>query len=211
MRRAALGVIRILIERDLPLSLRDLVNGGFEGYNGRVPDSRTDLQAFIVERLAGYLRDQGYTALEVDSVVSKGVSQMNLVPRQLEAVRAFNKLPEAQSLAAANKRVVNILRQAETNGESCIDAEADMLKEPAERALFEALTSASRQATHLFEQGDFTGYLRTFAVLKSPVDAFFDSVMVMVEDAKLRQNRLALLADLRQAMNRVADISKLAA
>jgi glycyl-tRNA synthetase beta chain len=160
--------------------------------------------------LRGYLRDGGYTAIEVEAVLCLGLSQLDQVPRQLAAVRAFAGLPEAGSLAAANKRVANILRQAEAKGESFVNAEADKLKEPAERALFDALKTASRQATPLFEQGDYTGYLKTFAVLKSPVDAFFDAVMVMVDDAALRQNRLALLADLRREMNRVADISKLA-
>jgi len=119
-------------------------------------------------------------------------------------------LPEAQSLAAANKRVVNILKQAEAKGESFINAEAGMLQEPAERALFEALRKISLQAGVLFKQGDYTGYLKTFAILRSPVDAFFDSVMVMVDDRDLRRNRLALLADLRREMNQIADISKLA-
>ena len=211
LRRAALGVIRILIERDLPLSSHELINASFASYNGRVGDAHTDLQMFILDRLSGFLRDQGYSTLEVDSVVSLHPDQINLVPRQLEAVRAFNKLPEAESLAAANKRVVNILKQAANKGESFANAEIDRLKEPAERALFEALKTASQRAAPLFKQGDYAGYLKTFSVLKSPVDAFFDSVMVMVEDRELRQNRLALLADLREQMNRVADISKLAA
>ncbi|HSS46802.1 MAG TPA: glycine--tRNA ligase subunit beta, partial [Burkholderiales bacterium] len=210
LRRAALGVIRILIERDLPLSLHELVNAAFAGYNGRVGDAHTDLESFIFDRLAGYLRDRGYSTLEVESVVSLRPDQINLVPSQVEAVRAFNALPEAQSLAAANKRVVNILKQAEANGESFVNAEADKLQEPAERALFDALKTTSRQAASLFNQGNFTGYLKTFAILKSPVDAFFDSVMVMADAPELRHNRLALLADLRKEMNRVADISKLA-
>lgn len=211
LRRAALGMIRILIERDLSLSLHELVNAAFAGYNGRIAGAHSDLQEFIFERLGGYLRDRGYSTLEVESVVSLRQVRINAAPRQVEAVRAFNTLPEAQSLAAANKRVVNILKQAAAKGESFIDAEADKLKDPAERVLFDALKSTSRQATSLFDQGDFTGYLKAFAVLKSPVDAFFDSVMVMVDDLALRQNRLALLADLRKEMNRVADISKLAA
>ncbi len=210
LRRAALGVIRILIEQDLPLSLHDLVNAAFAGYDGRVGDAHTDLESFIFDRLAGYLRDRGYSTLEVESVVSLRPDRINLTLRQVEAVHAFNSLPEAHSLAAANKRVVNILKQAEANGESFINAEADKLQEPAERALFDALKITSRQAASLFKQGDFTSYLKTFAVLKSPVDAFFDSVMVMADVPELRRNRLALLADLRKEMNRVADISKLA-
>jgi glycyl-tRNA synthetase beta chain len=211
LRRAALGVIRILIERDLPFSVHDLVNEAFAVYDGKIGGAHTDLEMFILDRLSGYLRDHGYSALEVDSVLSVGHVRINDTVRQIEAVRAFIKLPEAQSLAAANKRVVNILKQAEAKGESFANVSLEELKEPAERALFEALTAASRRATPLLKQGDFTGYLKSFAVLKSPVDAFFDSIMVMVEDSELRKSRLALLADLRRQMNRVADISKLAA
>ena len=211
LRRAALGVIRILVERDLPLSLHELVNDAFAGYDKRVGDAHTDLQMFILDRLSGYLKDRGYSTLEVDAVVSMNPVRIHLVPRQLEAVREFNKLPEAQSLTAANKRVANILRQAATKGESFANAGLEGMKEPAERALFEALRNASQQATPLFDQGDYTGYLKTFAVLKAPVDAFFDSVMVMADDPEVRRSRLALLADLRAQMNRIADISKLAA
>jgi glycyl-tRNA synthetase beta chain len=211
LRRAALGVIRILVERDLPLSLHDLVTEAFAVYDRKIADAHTELTAFIRERLVGYLRERGYSALEIESVLAAGFDRVNATVRQLEAVRAFNRLPEAQSLAAANKRVVNILKQAEAKGESFADAGLESLKEPAERALYEALNAASREAIPLLTQGDFTGYLRSFAVLKAPVDAFFDAVMVMVEDDALRRSRLALLADLRRQMNRIADISRLAA
>jgi glycyl-tRNA synthetase beta chain len=211
LRRAALGAIRILVEQDLPLSLSELIGAAFAGFDGKIGDARADLQGFILERLSGYLRERGYSALEVDSVMSLHPVQVNLVPRQLEAVQAFTRLPEAQSLAAANKRVVNILRQAEAKGESLARPGPDALREPAERALFEALQQASRHATPLYDQGDYTGYLRAFSVLKAPVDAFFDSVMVMADDPSVRRNRLALLSALRDEMNRVADISKLAA
>jgi len=132
------------------------------------------------------------------------------VPRQLDAVKAFQALPEAESLAAANKRVANILKQAAAKGESYGNADRKELKESEELSLFDALAKTSRSANLLFERGDYAGYLMTFAVLKTPVDAFFDKVMVMVEHDTLRKNRLALLTDLREAMNRVADISKLA-
>lgn len=210
LRRATLGLIRILIEGGLALDLEELVGAALGGYQGRVGDARADLQAFIFDRLAGYLRDRGYSALEVESVISLRPARVNLVLSQVEAVHAFNALPEAESLAAANKRVVNILKQAQAQGETFVEAKADMLEEPAERALFDALQATSRQAASLFSQGDFTGYLKSFAVLKSPVDAFFDTVMVMAEEAAVRRNRLALLAALRREMNRVADISKLA-
>jgi glycyl-tRNA synthetase beta chain len=210
LRRAALGVLRILVEQSLSLSLHDLVSAAFGGYNGRIGDARTELEMFVFERFAGYLKERGYTALEVDAVLSLNPVRIDLVPRQLEAVRAFLALPESGSLAAANKRVVNILKQAEARGESFVDADVNHLKEPAERALFDALAATSSKAALLFQRGDFAGYLKSFAVLKSPVDDFFDRVMVMAEESELRHNRLALLSDLRRAMNQVADISKLA-
>jgi glycyl-tRNA synthetase beta chain len=212
LRRQALGIVRLLVEQGLSLPLPELAAAAFAAYApGLLGDARAEVETFILERLRGYLRDAGYSANEVESVLCMRPMRLDLVPHQLAAVRAFADLPEAESLAAANKRVANILRQAAAKGEAFQNAEATMLKEPGERALFDALRTASQQATPRLERGDFTGYLKTFAVLKTPVDAFFDSVLVMVDDQALRQNRLALLADLRQAMNRVADISKLAA
>ena len=210
LRRAALGVIRILVERPHPLALNKLVEAAFAGYPANIGQASVDLETFVRDRFAGYLKDRGYSTLEVDAVLSLNPMRLDRVPAQLQAVREFLALPEAASLAAANKRVANILRQAAGKGESFAKADAERLQEPAERELFDALGKASRKARPLFDKGDFTGYLKTFAVLKSPVDAFFDSVMVMAEDAAVRRNRLALLADLRVEMNLVADISKLA-
>jgi glycyl-tRNA synthetase beta chain len=212
LRRHALGVIRILVEGSINVSLHELVSDAFSAFpKGLVTDARADLETFILERMRGYLREAGYSANEIESVLSKGPARLDLVPRQLAAVRAFSELPEAGSLAAANKRVANILKQAEAKGEAFGNVQRQELKEAAEIDLFDALSSASRSATPLFTSGDYAGYLKTFAVLKSPVDAFFDKVMVMVEDPALRRSRLALLKDLRESMNRVADISKLAA
>jgi len=208
LRRAALGVIRLVVENQVELSLSDAVDAAFKPFSNK---AQTELEMFFIERMRSYFQERGYTANEVEAVLSVGHAAASLIPKQLEAVRAFAKLPEAESLAAANKRVANILKQAQAKGETFSNAGSDGLKEPAERALHEALQIASREATPLFNQGDFTGYLKTFAVLKTPVDAFFDSVMVMVEDPELRKSRLGLLADLREQMNRVADISKLAA
>ncbi|HEV7476892.1 MAG TPA: glycine--tRNA ligase subunit beta, partial [Burkholderiales bacterium] len=207
LRRAALGVIRIIVERKLPLPLNELASAAFEGHRAK---ASTDLIEFLFARFEGYLKEQGFSTLQVDSVLSQRPVQLGVVPQQLEAVKAFQALPEAESLAAANKRVANILRQAAEKGESFANAERSALKEAAEIALFDALQKASGSANQLFERGDYAGYLKTFAVLKAPVDAFFDKVMVMAEQKALRRNRLALLADLRKAMNRVADISKLA-
>ena len=212
LRRQALGVIRILIERDLPLSLHDLINDAFAVFDRalKLGQAQTDLQIFFFDRMRGYFADAGYTPQEIDAVLSVHPVVVHKIPLQLAAVRAFAALPEAASLAAANKRVANILRQAAAKGEVVHDVDAKLLQEPAERALFDALQQASGTATPLFKKGDYTGYLQTFAMLKTPVDAFFDSVMVMVEDEQLRRNRIALLDNLRREMNQVADISKLA-
>jgi glycyl-tRNA synthetase beta chain len=208
LRRAALGVIRIVVENQLPLSLRDLLDAAFGPFRGK---PQTDLKMFFTERMRSYFLERGYSANEVEAVLSLNPVAIALIPKQLDAVRAFSALPEAASLAAANKRIANILRQAESKGESFADADVSALKEPAEISLFEALQTASRSAKPLFDSGDFAGYLKAFASLKSPVDSFFDAVMVMTDDQKLRRNRLALLTDMRKAMNRFSDISKLAA
>jgi len=208
LRRAALGVVRILVENLLPLSLWNLVNAAFEPFKGK---AQTDLEMFFTERMRSYFQERGYSTNEVEAVLSLNPVAIALIPKQLEAVRAFSALPEAASLAAANKRIANILRQAESKGESFAGADVSALKEPAEISLFEALQTACRSAKPLFDSGDFAGYLKAFASLKSPVDSFFDAVMVMTDDKKLRENRLALLTDMRKAMNRFSDISKLAA
>jgi glycyl-tRNA synthetase beta chain len=210
LRRAALGLLRILVERELDLPLHELVAAAFSGYRDKVGGANTDLHIFIFERFGGYLRDRGFSTLQVDAVLSQAPVRLHLVPQQLEAVKSFESLPEAESLAAANKRVANILKQAEAKGESFNNAGRKALKEPAELALLTALELASGNAMPMFERGDYAGYLKSFAVLKKPVDDFFDSVMVMVDNEALRSERLALLRDLRQAMNRVADISRLA-
>jgi glycyl-tRNA synthetase beta chain len=212
LRRSALGVIRILVERQLALSLRDLVNVAFDGYRQKVSRAaQTDVVGFVFERFAGYLKEQGFSTLQVDAVLCQNPIRLDIVPRQLEAVRAFQALPEAESLAAANKRVANILKQAAAKGESSFaGTEFSNLQEPAEKALHEAIGATKKKADAHFKDGAYADYLKSFAVLKAPVDTFFDKVMVMVDDAKLRHARLALLHDLREAMNRVADISKLA-
>lgn len=210
LRRHALGVVRILVEGKLNLSLNDLVDLAFATFGGKVANAGTEVITFILERTRSYLRELGYSVNEIEAVLAQNPGRLATLPKQLEAVRAFAALPEAESLAAANKRVANILRQAEAKGEAFAQVDEAALREAPERALFSALADASARARPLFEGGDYTGYLKTFAVLKAPVDAFFDSVMVMAEDAALRRNRLAMLAGLRREMNRVADLSKLA-
>jgi glycyl-tRNA synthetase beta chain len=164
---------------------------------------------FVFERLSGAMREQGYSANEVDAVLSLNPTQISLVPKQLEAVRAFATLPEAPALVAANKRVGNILKKAE--GEVGSAADPARFVEAAETALFAALSDIAPRADAAFEAGDYTASLQALAALKAPVDAFFDSVMVNADDPALRANRLALLNQLHQTMNRVADLSRLAA
>jgi glycyl-tRNA synthetase beta chain len=211
LRRAALGVIRILVERGLPVGFDELLAEAHAAYRGAsVRDARAEVTEFVYARFTSYLKELGFTTLQVDAVLALKPSRFDHVPRQLEAVRAFQSMPEAESLAAANKRVVNILRQAQSRGETFAFPVPGEFREPAERSLFEALQDTSRRADGLYEKGDYTGYLESFAVLKAPVDAFFDTVMVMAEEAALRRNRLGLLRELRSAMNRVADIARLA-
>ncbi len=213
LRRAALGLIRILIERELSIEIDALIDVAMqfvEQDDSNKARTREHVLDFLFDRLVVNCRDRGFSAQEVDAVLSQRPMRLHLIPRQLAAVRAFMQMPEAESLAAANKRVANILKKAEQNGSVPGNAEESKLVEAAERGLFVALKSASPGASQLYQAQDFTGYLKSFAALKAPVDDFFDNVMVMADDPKLRDNRLALLHDLRSAMNKVADISKLA-
>jgi len=210
LRRHALGIMRTLMEKDLGIGLRSLLDAAFAAFPQELlQNNGQDVETFMLERLGGSLREQGYTANEVESVLSMKPNSINLVPKQLEAVRTFTALPEADSLAAANKRVGNILKKAE--GGIKPEVNKELLKEQAEIALSEALSGVKPKADAAFDQGDYTASLKALAALKTPVDAFFDNVMVNAEDPALRANRLALLAQLHGAMNRVADLSKLAA
>lgn len=209
LRRHALGVIRILVENNLPLELSALIAAAIPAFGELISNPAEHLLAFFSDRLAVSLREQGYSAQEVDAVLALQPPRLGDVPRRLAAVRAFAALPEAASLAAANKRVGNILKKAETAVEAKVDTA--LLKEAAEHALYEALQRTAPKAQASFEEGDYTASLQALAVLKAPVDAFFDGVMVNAEDAALKANRLGLLATLHQAMNQVADISRLAA
>ena len=215
LRRHALGIVRMLIEkenvlRSLPLTaLLAIGNAAFQGVAGYL-DASEEVAAFVRERLANALREQGYTAQEVDAVLALRSEMLAEVPRRLDAVRAFSALPEAAALAAANKRVGNILKKSEV----AVSADAidpSRLIEPAEQALAQALQAIVPQADAAYAQADYTASLKALAALKAPVDAFFDQVMVNAEDPALRANRLALLARLQSAMNQVADLSRLAA
>jgi glycyl-tRNA synthetase beta chain len=208
LRRHALGIVRMLMEKDLPLSLDELVAQALGLFPQANAATAEQLAEFIYDRLAGSLREQGYSAQEVDAVLALRPQRLGDVVKRLDAVRAFAALPEAPALAAANKRIGNILKKAEK-----ADAHVSpvLLKEDAEKALYAVTREIAPRAGSQFEAGDYTASLQTLAALRGPVDAFFDDVMVNAEEADLRLNRLGLLSILHQAMNRVADLSRLAA
>ena len=166
------------------------------------------MSSFIYDRLTGALREQGYRAQEVEAVLALRPQRLAEVAKRLEAVRAFAALPEAPALAAANKRVGNILKKA---GEVDAHVNPALLQEQAEQDLFIALQRFVPEANAQFEAGDYTTSLQTLAVLRAPVDVFFDDVMVNAEEMDVRLNRQGLLKVLHVAMNRVADLSRLAA
>ncbi len=209
LRRHALGVIRMLIERELPLDTAALVQQAFAVFGPQHGQAQAQLALFLRERLVGYLREQGYSAQEVDAVLEARPERWAELPARLAALRQFAHLPEAGALAAANKRVANILKKSDGAGAEPVSAA--LLAEPAEAALHQALLQVAPQADAAFDAGDLAGSLCALAALKAPVDAFFDQVMVNADDARLRANRLALLGQLHAAMNRVADLSKLVA
>ena len=218
LRRHALGLIRMLIEQDMALGVKQLIDlslrDGFEPWlasRGIDPKeflfNAWQLEEFVHDRLAGSLREQGYSAQEVDAVLALRPQRLGDVPTRLLAVRAFAALPESAALAAANKRIGNILKKTDE-----VDAHVSpvLLQEPAEQALFAALQAVLPQANARFDAGDYTANLQALAALRAPVDAFFEHVMVNAEQLDLRLNRLGLLKSLHVAMNRVADLSKLA-
>jgi glycyl-tRNA synthetase beta chain len=207
LRRHALGVIRMLAEKDLELNVGDLVAAAQPAFGDKITDAGAALVDFIFDRLAGSLREQGYSAQEVDAVLALRPQRLGDVAKRLEAVRSFAALPEAAALAAANKRIGNILKKA---GEVDAHVSLVLLQEPAEIALYAAMQDVAPRAKTQFEAADYTASLQTLAALRAPVDAFFDGVMVNAEEMDLRLNRQGLLKTLHEAMNRVADLSRLA-
>jgi glycyl-tRNA synthetase beta chain len=207
LRRHALGVIRMLVEHRLELPLNALVDAAFRAFGDRIAHAHAELETFFYERLGGYLRERGFAAQEIAAVVDQRPAQLALVPAQLDAVREFSRLPEAQALAAANKRIVNILKKAGDGIGSAVDR--TLFSEPAERALADRIAELKPQVDARMGAADFTGAMTLMAQARDPVDRFFDDVMVMADDPQVRANRLALLSGLRHLMNQVADISKL--
>ncbi len=210
LRRHALGILRMLVEQRLPLSLSHLLQQAaaqFAG-NAQFSDPVADVQAFVYDRLRGLLRERGHAQDAVEAVVAQAPDRLDDLLERLDAVKAFAALPEAASLAAANKRITNILKKNEgMPGE----VQPALLAEPAEQRLYGAMTETRQAVDQAFARSDFSATLKALASLRDDVDAFFNEVMVMAEDPALRANRLALLQSLHAMMNRVADISRLAA
>ena len=211
LRRAAIGLLRIVIEKRVALPLAYLIGLAFQAFNDvpatkPVPDELAD---FLYERLRAHLREQGYTANQVEAVIGQRPDRVDLVPDRLAAVKAFESLPESAALSAANKRIVNILRKSDTDAAPGVDAAR--LTDGAERDLWNVFKSLADEVDRHFEHGDYERALVALATAKPAVDRFFDDVMVMVDDPDVRANRLALLDRVARTMNRVADISRLAA
>ena len=207
LRRHALGIVRMLMEQDLPLELDEIVAAAVGLFPGAEPKTAGLLADFVYERLAGLLREQGYSAQEVDAVLALRPQRLGDVAKRLAAVRAFAALPEAAALAAANKRIANILKKADQADAHVSEV---LLREEAEKNLHAAARQLAPKAGAQFDAGDYAASLQTLAGLRDAVDAFFDQVMVNAEEADLRLNRLGLLMILHRAMNRVADLSRLA-
>ncbi|MFC7517293.1 glycine--tRNA ligase subunit beta [Herbaspirillum sp. GCM10030257] len=210
LRRHALGVLRMLVEKRLPLSLSTLLQDAAQLFagNANFKDPTAEVAAFMLDRLRGLLRERGYAQNEIEAVVAQNPDRLDNIVERLDAVKAFAALPEAESLAAANKRITNILKKTDGANKG---VQQGLLKEVAEEGLYSAMTQLKPQVDAAFAKGDFSGTLKSLAQLRNNVDAFFNDVMVMAEDEQLRNNRLALLSDLHGMMNQVADISKLAA
>ncbi len=209
LRRHALGVLRILIEKQLPLHLSGLLQHAATLFadNAAFADPGEALTQFIYDRLRGILKERGYSPAEVEAVVAPQPDLLANIMQRLSAVQSFAALPESAALAAANKRITNILKKTD---QAYRVVDTALLKESAERALFDATERVSFKVQSAYAAGDFNQALQILATIRPEVDAFFNDVMVMADDPELRANRIALLAMLHGILNQVADISKLA-
>lgn len=209
LRRAAIGALRLLIEKQLTLDLRDLLERARPLFTQApmLPNVVQQVQDFIYDRLRSYLKDKDYAADEIEAVLSLKPTRLDQIPARLDAIKKFRALPEGMALSAANKRIRNILRQAGTTSASEIDA--SLLQEAAEQKLAQEVQSAASDVNPLIDGGDYARTLQRLAQLRPVVDEFFDRVMVMAEDARVRANRLALLHRLGDLFLRVADVSRL--
>ncbi len=209
LRRAALGVLRIIIEGELNLDLKALLENAAIGLKDKVDasDAVNDTFKFIMERLPAFYKDQGIDAETVEAVASLRPTQPLDFDNRVKAVAVFKALPEAESLAAANKRISNILKKVE--GDIAETVDEALLEESAEKNLYQTVKAQQGKVAPLFANGDYSSALTSLAGLRDDVDAFFDGVMVMADDEKLKNNRLALLNQLRNLFLNIADLSRL--
>jgi glycyl-tRNA synthetase beta chain len=200
-----------LLEKDLSLSLNHVLESGYSAFSS-VPNfnvaSKADLSAFIFDRMTTYLKDRGASQQEISAVLALNPDVLTQIPKRLEAVKAFAALPQAASLAAANKRISNLLKKAALGTHAPINSA--LLASGAETNLAQLLTTLEPTVQRAFHSGDYQAALVAVASAKDSVDEFFANVMVMDENLDVRNNRLALLAKAHELMNRVADISMLA-
>ena len=216
LRRHALGVCRLLLEKNLSLSLPELIElarAQFSQKDVQEKANPTAIYEFIIDRLRAYLRDQSvaekpFTSAEIDAVLSQEPAQINDLIQRLTALREFNALPEATQLAAANKRISNILKKTTTPIPATCSSK--LLQIPAEVSLYKALEVITPALNAAYEKRQFVEFLKALVALSAPIDQFFADVMVMDPNPELRDNRLALLQQLHQKMNLVADLGKLA-
>lgn len=211
LRRHALAVVRLLISISAPLNLSTLIKEALANYGERLTQDKnlmSELKPFILERLQSYYQNQGISADLVHAVRARQDDWLYDLDKRIFALKSFITMPEAASLSAACKRVGNILAQA-AYVDKRVDIKEELIEEGAEKALFEHLNKITKTAEALYIAGDYPALLKLLASLKEPVDAFFDHVMVMVEEESLKQNRLALLQRLQELLQGVADISML--
>ncbi|MBE9564819.1 MAG: glycine--tRNA ligase subunit beta, partial [Proteobacteria bacterium] len=209
LRRASLGVLRTIIERKLDLDLKELISTSASLLKDKVDASKVEQEVFdyIIERLRAYYLDRGITADVFDAVSALSPSRPLDFDKRIKAVSVFREMAEAESLAAANKRVGNILKKSAVDKTIAVDE--SLLSEDAEKNLFETLNLLSKAVEPLFDSGDYESALSKLSSLRDPVDAFFDSVMVMTDDEAIKNNRIALLNNMNQLFLRAADLSRL--
>jgi len=209
LRRASLGILRTIIERQLDLDLKQLISLSAELLKDKVNASKVEQDVFdyILERLRAYYLDRNVTPDVFDAVSALSPPRPLDFDKRIKAVSAFRELAEAESLAAANKRVGNILKKSAADNTMTVDE--SLLSEDAEKKLFETLSSLSQTVEPMFDSGDYEAALSQLSSLRDPVDAFFDSVMVMADDEALKNNRIALLSTMNQLFMRAADLSRL--
>jgi glycyl-tRNA synthetase beta chain len=210
LRRASLAVLRILVEKNLDLDLRDCLDLAAAQFPEDViaDDCTGQVLAYMIERFRAWFEEENIAPEVFRAVSARNLSRPLDIQRRVHAVDAFTRLPEATALAAANKRVSNILEKVEA-GHEFGDVNADLLQEPQEQALSERLQALACTSREYLARDEYTQALACLAELRDPVDAFFDGVMVNAEDAGLRNNRLNLLRELRNLFLQVADISQL--